>query len=199
MKESRMEQLIDFLVVAARLVQIKSRALLPKSSVKIEDEEEEDPAEALVRQLIAYKRFKAAATWLQEREEKGLRTYLRVAPPPKLESRLDLSGITVGTLLTAVRAALARVEEQTESVAIIQPRRITIEGQIARLRIRAKQGQPFQFRDLLSEETNGVEISVTLLAVLELIKRQEIVAHQTEMFGPIDIQANGEKTAVLVD
>lgn len=196
MKQNRMEQLIDFLVVAARLVQIKSRALLPQSPIIIEgEEEEEDPAEALIRQLKAYKRFKQAALWLQDREEKGLRTYLRVAPPPKLEGRLDLSGVTVDLLLTAVRDALSRVEDREESVAIIQPRRITIEGQIGRLRQRAQTGISFSFTDLLSPKTSRIEISITLLAVLELIKRREILAFQTEMFGPIELRANPEQIA----
>lgn len=193
MKQNRMEQLIDFLVVAARLVQIKSRALLPQTPVIIEGEEEEDPAEALIRQLKQYKRFKQAATWLEEREELGLRTYLRVAPPPKLEGRLDMSGVTVDSLLAAMREALSRVDDREESVAILQPRRITIEGQINRLRQRAKTGISFGFSDLLSAKTNRVEISITLLAVLELIKRQEIVASQTEMFGPIELRANPQK------
>src|SRR5690606_37883192 len=133
----------------ARLVQIKSRALLPQMTVIIEgEEEEEDPAEALLRQLREYKRFKQAAAWLANREEQGLRTYLRIAPPPKLEGRLDMSGVTVDVLLTAVREAFERVEDREESVAIVQPRRITIEGQMARLRNRAKQGSSFSFTDL---------------------------------------------------
>jgi segregation and condensation protein A len=193
MKQNRMEQLIDFLVVAARLVQIKSRALLPQTPIIIEGEEqEEDPAEALIRQLQQYKRFKQAALWLGEREELGLRTYLRVAPPPKLEGRLDMSGVTVDSLLTAIREALSRVDDREESVSILQPRRITIEGQINQLRQRAKTGISFGFTDLLSAKTNRVEISITLLAVLELIKRQEIVANQAEMFGPIELRANPE-------
>jgi segregation and condensation protein A len=189
LKENRIEQLIDFLVVAARLVLIKSRALLPQTPILIEgEEEEEDPAEALVRQLKQYRQFKDAAAWLQGREEAGLRTYLRLAPPPKLESRLDLDGVTVDLLLTAVRDALARVETIDDSVAIIQPRRITIEGQIAKLRRQVTIGG-MQFHDLLSAKTNRVEISITLLAVLELIKRREITAYQPEMFGPIEIKA----------
>lgn len=195
LKQNRIEQLIDFLVVAARLVQIKSRALLPQTPVIIEGEEEEDPAEALIRQLKQYKRFKQAAVWLQAREAQGLRTYLRVAPPPKLEGRLDMSGVTVESLLTAVREALARVEEQEDSVKLIQPRRITIEGQINRLRQRVKAGDSFQFNELLSESTSRLEISVTLLAVLELIKRREVLATQAVMFGPILLSANPEAEA----
>ena len=196
MKQNRMEELIDFLVVAARLVQIKSRALLPQMQVIIEGEEEEDPAEALLRQLREYKRFKQGAVWLHNREEQGLRTYLRVAPPPKLDGRLDMSGVSVDSLLTAVREALSRVDDREESVAIVQPRRITIEGQITRLRQRAKTGLAFGFTDLLSAKTSRVEISITLLAVLELIKRQEILASQTEMFGPIELRANPENNGV---
>ena len=188
-KKDRIENLIDFLVVAARLVLIKSRALLPQSPVVIEGEEEEDPAEALVRQLREYKRFKDAAKWFQEREEQGLRTYLRVAAPPKMETRVDLSGVTVDSLLTAVREALARVETREDSVSIVQPRRITIEGQMGRLRQRVRRGETFSFRDLLSEKSSRVEISINLLAVLELIKRREVKAYQAEMFGPIQIMA----------
>lgn len=190
MKQNRMEHLIDFLVLAARLVLIKSRALLPQSPVSIEgEEEEEDPAEALIRQLREYKRFKEAAAWFGDREEQGLRTYLRVAAPPKLESRLDMSDVTLDLLVTAVTEALARVDSKEDSVAIIQPRRITIEGQIRMLRQRVQSGKPFEFRDLLSATTSHVEISINLLAVLELIKRKEIRAYQPEMFGPIQIMA----------
>lgn len=189
LKENRIEQLIDFLVVAARLVLIKSRALLPQTPVVIEGEEEEDPAEALIRQLRQYKQFKQAAGWLKAREEQGLRTYLRIAPPPKLEGRLDLSGVSIDTLLTAVQAALARVESREDSVAIVQPRRITIEGQMNKLRYRVKNGRSLQFRDLLSPGTDRVELSISLLAVLELIKQREISAFQPELFDPIALRA----------
>ncbi len=87
LKANRMTHLIDFLVVGARLVQIKSRALLPQTPVSLDDEEEEDPAEALVRQLRQYKRFKQLAGRLQTRETADLRTYLRVAPAPRLEKQ----------------------------------------------------------------------------------------------------------------
>jgi segregation and condensation protein A len=189
-KENRLDELIDFLVIAARLLVIKSRALLPQPPAILPGEEkEEDPAEALVRQLRLYKRFKQAAAWLQSREEKGLRTYLRVAPPPKLEGRLDLSGVTVETLMAAVQAVLARNHQLEESVTIVQPRHLTIEGQIERLRHQVKTEQALLFHDLLPSQVSRVEIAVTLLAVLELIKQHELTAHQTTLFGPIELRA----------
>lgn len=87
LKEDKVPQLIDFIVIGARLAQIKSRALLPAPPVVLAgDEDEEDPAEALIRQLKMYKQFKEAAANLRKRDEAGLRTYLRVAPPSKSRS-----------------------------------------------------------------------------------------------------------------
>jgi segregation and condensation protein A len=190
LKEDRVDQLIDFLVIGARLVLIKSRALLPlPPAPAVGEEEAEDPAEALARQLRHYKQFKTAAAWLGRREEEGWRTYLRVVPPPKLEARLDLSGVTTATLLQAMRAVLSRTERAAESLHIAEPRTITIEGQIQRLRSGLQERPRLNFRELLSVEATGLELGVTLLAVLELIKRREVVAHQSSLFGPIEITA----------
>lgn len=188
LQEQQMERLIDFLVMGARLAQIKSRALLPQNPALITDEElEEDPAEALVRQLKAYKRFKQAARWLQEREALGWRTYLRVAPPPKLEKRLDLTGVDANSLYHALQMVLARDESRKESVTLVEPRRITIERQLRTVRRRLLSKRPFTFHDILSKTVDRVEISVSLLAVLELVKRREIRTNQQELFGPITI------------
>jgi segregation and condensation protein A len=199
LKQEKVEHLIDFLVIGARLVLIKSRALLPKMPAELlADEEEEDPAEALARQLQLYKRFKEAAAWLAERESLGLRTYLRLAPPPKLESRLDMGGVTVDSLLAAVQTALERSDKLDESMAVIvQKRTMTIEGQINKLRTWVKTHANLTFRDLLSAETNRVEISITLLALLELIKRSEVDAIQPIPFGPIEIRQRLHEPTVL--
>jgi len=189
LKKNRMEQLIDFLVIGARLVLIKSRALLPQDVALAGDEEdEEDPAEALIRQLRQYRRFKKAANWLHQREERGMRTYLRVAPPHKPHGQLDMSGISIDSLMDAMRAALRRAQDLEESVSLVRPRRITIQDQIERLRYHVRTGSSLQFDDLLSSRSSRLEVAVTLLAVLELIKRREVAAVQDSMFGPIQIK-----------
>lgn len=190
LKQEKIEDLIDFLVIGARLVLIKSRALLPKSPFAPSEDEEEDPALALLRQLRHYKRFKQAASWLQERHDRGLRTYLRVAPPPQLESKLDLTGVDRQTLLLALRAVLTRAQSQQDSVDVVQPRRVTIESQIERLRSILQNQVHTSFRDVLSERADRTEIAVTLLATLELIKRREATAHQSYLFGPIELRAS---------
>lgn len=186
--EDQMEGLIDFISIGARLLLIKSRALLPRPIVLPgADEEEEDPAEALLRQLRAYKRFKNAGKWLDQRQRQGLRTYLRVAPPPQLEGHLDLTGIDSETLWEAMKIVLARTETMEESLEVIKPRQITIEDQISKLRHYLARGRSFQFADLIANPRDRTEIAITLLALLELIKRREAQAHQTRLFGPIDI------------
>jgi segregation and condensation protein A len=189
LKEERIEQLADFLAIAARLLLIKSRALLPQVPTVPSGEEEEDPADALIKQLRRYKRFRQAGAWLGEREEKGLRTYLRVAPPPKLEGILDLSGITVETLMNALTATLARAGEREDSVSLARPRRITMDAQIRRLRRRLGGGDPIRFEELLAPRAGRLEVAITLLAVLELIKLRELEARQTALFGPIELMA----------
>ncbi len=188
-REDRIGQLIEFIVIGAQLALIKSRALLPQNPVVIEGEDEEDPAEALARRLREYKQFKQSADWLRGREEAGLRTYLRLEPPPRpqLEAELDLSGITVTTLQNALLLALERSDRLGESVQLAQKPVFTIEGQIGRLRRALATYPRFPFKSLLSQRATRAELSVTLLAVLELIKRHEVVAYQDLMFGPIEL------------
>jgi chromatin segregation and condensation protein Rec8/ScpA/Scc1 (kleisin family) len=92
-------------------------------------------------------------------------------------------------LLSAVQEALARAEQIEESVAIVKPRRLTIEQQIGRLRQRLQQHTSFLFTDVLSPKRDQTEVAITLLAVLELIKQQEVTAHQLELFGPIELRS----------
>ncbi|MGD2049869.1 MAG: segregation/condensation protein A [Chloroflexota bacterium] len=192
LREERLEQLMDFLVIGAKLLVIKSRALLPQMPGELsDDEEEEDPAETLARQLKRYKRFKTAAASLRYREEHDLRTYLRVAPPPKLEQTLDMSGISLANLEEALWTALERVALKDDSVSVVVDRNfVSIDGQIRQLRQRMKETGRICFDELLSDHCTWMDVSITLLAVLELIKRQEVNVYQPELFGKIEIIAN---------
>jgi segregation and condensation protein A len=188
MSEGQLEGLIDFIGVGARLLLIKSRALLPRPIVpSVSGEDEEDPAESLLRQLRAYKVFKSAANWLDARQRKGLRTHLRVAPPPRLEGHLDLSGVDAHSLMAAMQAALARAETLEESLEVARPRQLTIDDQMDVLRERLRRRRPFLFAEALTNPRDRTEVAVTLLALLELIKRREAQARQILMFGPIEV------------
>jgi len=194
LKEGRVEHLVDFLVIGAKLLVIKSRALLPQVPASLQDEEEEDPAEALARQLRTYKQFKDVANWLDDRNNEGLRTYLRVAPLPRLENKLDLAGTNTDSLTEALRAVMERAETMEDSVSVaVERRTLTIEQQIQRLRTLVRDNERVQFNELLTRQITRVEISITLLAVLELIKRHEVNAHQPILFGPIEIVASSRE------
>jgi len=184
------DQLADFLVIAARLILIKSQALLPRPP---EMEVEEDVGDDLVRQLIAYKQFKEVAKGLGQREEEGLRSFIRLAPPPKIESsNVDLTGITVEDLLTAVRRALAVAGPLPPVGNVVKPLTITIRDQIALIE-RTLAVQPYiSFIQLLRQAGSRVEIVVTFLAVLELLKRRRIEVVQEQLFGEIVIQRGAE-------
>lgn len=189
LEEQQVAGLIDFIVVGARLMVIKSRALLPTPPIVLAgEEEEEDPAETLVRQLRLYKQFKQSADWMQNREQQGLRTYLRLAPPPKVDIKLDLGNLSPNRLQLLTNAALQRLAEREASVSVAAPRKLTIEGQMEKLSRRLRRHSQFAFDALLSRRASSNELSVTLLAVLEAIKRHQISVDQPIPFGPIAIR-----------
>ena len=192
MQEIEPEALADFLVVAARLLYIKSRGLLPQPEV---EEEEEKQSEALIQQLLDYRRFKAAAGELRLRSSIGLRTNARLARP-QMERSLDLSALTIEKLAAAAHRALRNIPSSPDPPAV-RAYPITVAQQIAAIRKRIKRQAGLNgeadtcvsFTALLSESRSRLEIVVTFLAVLELIKQREIAAEQHETFGEIVLRS----------
>ena len=185
-----------FLVIAARLVQIKSSALLPKPSSDPDLDDDEDLGEALARQLILYKRFKEIANWLQSRSDEGLRTYLRVAPPPKInpQVKLDLTGITIDDLILAAKDIFSSRPDLPGLNQVISMPRVTIREKINYLLDTLKIRQNTSFHHLLNSKSTKVEIVVTFLALLELVKRHIVSANQEELFGDIALITEGTIT-----
>ena len=183
----------SFLVIASRLLHIKSQALLPKQSIDLFNENEEDPGEALAQQLIIYKKFKEISKWLSEREEEGLRTYLRIAPPPKIhfQPKLDLTGISLEDLVQVAREILVGDTQLPELETVINLPRITIKERISSILNHLSEFRKSTFKNLLLQKNSRVELVVTFLALLELVKRHIIQAQQTELFGEIDLQSEG--------
>lgn len=184
MEERRAGELAEFLVIAAKLLLIKSRALLPQPPPPPEPGEE-DVGEELVRQLAEYKRFKEVAAALRQREEEGWRSFVRLAPPPKVEPPLELH-LTLDELVALVRQALALAPE-AHPVGRVgpPPQRISLEERITAVETAMEQAERVAFRALLSQTPSRLEIIVTLLAVLELLKRQRIRVEQESLFGEI--------------
>ena len=180
------DEISAFLVVAAKLIQIKSEALLPRPAVR--EEGEEDLGETLARQLRIYKRFKELSNWLDDRETRHLRTFLRVAPPPKVESHLDLSDITLADLMSAAEDIFAEEAEKQALGTVILAPRITIREKIALIAERLGMRPNITFNGLLGQKPTRLEVVVTFLALLELVKRYRVSAQQETLFSDIQIE-----------
>lgn len=189
-----------FLIIAARLIQIKSAALLPRPSIDAPSEPEEDPGVALARQLLIYKRFKELAGVIHDRETRNLRTYLRIAPPAiKFEPKLDLTGITLRDLVQAGRAILLAQPDLPGLSRVVAMPRITIREKIRSIIDNLRRFGETNFRSLIDGRGDRVELIVTFLAMLELIKRRVVDAAQSDLFGDIHIQPTGQLTDEEVD
>lgn len=179
------DEISAFLVIAAKLVQIKSEALLPRSPVR--QSGEEDPGALLVEQLRLYKRFKVVASLLGDREAKNLRTYLRLAPPPKIEGKLDLSNITIADLIGAALEVYAKGIEKQALGTVISAPKVTIREKIELISKKLGVAEHAHFRELLGDNPSRIEIVVTFLALLELVKRYRVAASQEGLFADIEI------------
>ena len=157
----------DFLVMAARLLYVKSVALLPRPEVPAE-EEEEDPGEALARQLRAYKRFKEKAAFLADLEARGQRSYVRIASLPKLEKRLDLGDLDLEALVAALHEALQDFDAPPSPEGVVHPYVISIGDKIKEIRQRLASGQRLRFSQFLTQARSRIEIIVSFMAVLEI-------------------------------
>lgn len=189
-KHEKAEEVSSFLVVAARLMQIKSEALLPRPPER--EPGEEDPSTELLNQLITYKKFKQVAKLLGERDEKGLRTYLRMAPPPKIPSKLEEDQFSLQDLIEAAKHALQILEEKDPVDTVVRAPKITIREKIAQINKTLAAKKSATFRGLLGEGYTRVEVVITFLALLELVRRFQIRAVQDDLFSDIRIVATEE-------
>lgn len=183
--ERHLEDLANFVTIAARLLQIKSEALLPRPPVR--EPGEDDPAEALARQLILYRRFKQIASVLREREAEGLRTYLRVATPQSIDLKADLTGIDLQSLRNAMLEALAHAQSQPPLDTVVAPPKVRIRDKIRLILQALRKSGRANFNTLLRRSKTRLEVVVSFLAILELIKLDRIEAVQQDLFSDIEL------------
>lgn len=190
--------LAEFVSLAARLLLIKSRALLPQPAVEPRAVPTADAdAEALAQQLREYRRYKQVAALLRAWHEEERRTFLRLAP---VRVELDLAPPPVNHSVAELVAALQRrmqlalpLDEPT--VLSLGPR-LTVAQVVADVRQRLERTAWFSFDDLFATVVRREDVIVAFWAVLELLKRRMIVIEQQELFGTISI---GRGATALVD
>lgn len=188
LRERSATHLADFCVVAAQLLVIKSRVLLPRPASETSSEDEED-TDDLVERLKEYRRFRQVAAQLGELESAGGRTYTRLAPLPHIEPRVQPGEAQPSELLAALQRVLAErpVQQAVDRVVAPVPVRIgeCIDNILARLGARGE----VRFTTLMRSARSRVEVIVTFLALLELIKQQRVRALQAQPFDEILIAA----------
>ncbi|MBN2508158.1 MAG: segregation/condensation protein A [Verrucomicrobia bacterium] len=180
----------EFLVMAATLMYIKSRELLPRDQQVLAegDDDLQDPRWELIRKLVEYKKFKDAAVKLQARELDQENTFPRLPAKPEfgVQDALARADVSLFDLLNAVNAVLKRVGER-EQLRDVFDDRWTVTEKIDHLLRVTRERSSVLFSELFAHLTSRSEVVVTFLALLELIRLRQIVATQSEPFGDIRI------------
>ncbi|UCH33937.1 MAG: segregation/condensation protein A [Armatimonadota bacterium] len=184
----------EFLVMAATLLEIKSKMLLPRESVPEEDEEGPDPRAALVERLLEYRKYQEVAAGLGERAEIQRWVFSRSLLGEEEESSgyLMLNAATAFDLWSALQHVLARAQDTP--VAELRRPRVTVAMKVAQVaaRLRDAGEEGLDFVALFPEVVTKLEVIVTFLAILEMMRRQLIRVVQKHAFGAIWIHANGK-------
>ena len=189
-KELKIDIAGEFIVMAANLIYLKSRGLLPlDQQPPEEDAEEDDPRWDLIRQLIEYKKFKEAASQLHDRALEQERIFTRDGGnAPASDEPLPLHEVGIFQLIHAFQQVIKRADAR-EDLGEIFAERFSVSDKIEKILERVGQGTPVRFSELFNQLASRVEIVVTFLALLELIRLNQVRALQHEMFDDIEIAA----------
>lgn len=205
MQELELDITSEFLVMAATLLSMKSRQLLPKPPVTeepwltVDDDDYLDPREELIRKLLEYRKFKSIAGQLREKEWDRSQVYTRepsdLAPFEKVVQTNPVEGLHVDDLVNAFQRAMRRLAGR-HRVSSIRKDEISVKDRIRdiveTLKSRSTEGKML-FSQLLGDEEGRQEIVVTFLAILELMKRKWISCHQSALFDEIVLSWMGKE------
>jgi segregation and condensation protein A len=187
-KELNIELAGEFIVMAANLIYIKSRTLLPvDQQPPAEDAEEDDPRWDLIRQLIEYKKFKEAAAELHQRELEQQRIFAR-GPSPAVPESFRLGEVGIFQLINAFQEVIKKIEAR-QNVQEIFGERYSVSEKLDTILRRVTTGVPIRFSDLFGAAVSRLEVVVTFLALLELIRLKQVRAVQKNIFEEIEIAA----------
>jgi len=182
-------EISSFLVIAAKLVLLKSIILLPGEAEL--SEEEVGSADQLVRQLLLYKEYKDKAGWLAERYSKGLRSYIRVSKPLRITEVLDLSDTNIYDLVDILLNIFFQHENATPMSDVVSITTLTIKNKISQIVNLFQQQSNRKFSELVGAGESRLNLVVTFLALLELIKNYSIQASQEDLFSEIAFESIG--------
>jgi segregation and condensation protein A len=182
----------DFILLAATLIHIKSQMLLPKPQLDEDEEEVIDPRLELVTKLLEYKRFKEMAFKLRDFEDQQIdyfpRLYFYDQGEEVEEEQFDTSDISLFSLIQAFKQVIDNIPK--ESFHQVKDIQVNTEQQIQFILNYLEEKKQISFIDLISQLRERIIIIVTFIALLELIKRHQIIVKQAIPFGEIWIKKN---------
>ena len=183
-KTAEPDYLSEFVIIAAKLVQIKSEALLPRPPVR--NEEEEDLGETLARQLIIYREIKKTTEWLTKRMNQNMRSHLHIPCTYPVNVQLDLSGISIDDLIFALEN-IASQQPVLHDGALISIPKITLKKKVEEILHILRADQKTSFSEILGESHDRLQAIVVFLAILELVKQRLVITEQRVNFGDITL------------
>jgi segregation and condensation protein A len=187
MQELRLEVAGEFFVMAATLMRIKAQMLLPR---RPDEEDEEDPREELVRNLLEYRKFKEAASHFAEKESDRRMVFTRPAPnPPDDAQAPSLMEVSIFDLVDAFKKVMDDLKKQISYR--IEKESYTVEEKITLIRDKLDSNSEILFTELFSGSTDRMEIIVTFLAILEMVKYGDLSARQMTAGGDVWVYRPG--------
>ena len=199
MKKHDLNLLSEFLVMAATLIDIKSKMLLPSNPD--DPEEEEDPRAEVVQQLLEYKMYKCMAYELKDRQIDAQKTLFKVPTIPKevlaFEEPVDLDELVAENTLaklnhnfqSIMKKQVDKIDPVRSKFGKIEKEEVSLEDKMDYLTEYAKEHKHFSFKSLLEKQSSKVNIIVTFLAILELMKIGKIYISQEKIFDDIKIDS----------
>lgn len=190
----------EFLVMAATLMRIKARMLLPVQRLGDEEDDDIDPRDELVRRLLEYKKYKEASQSLAAKEEARADYFRRGSEFPflgEVEEEAPELSLSLFDLLRAVRSVLE--EMRAGSVHHVYTEVYTVEGQEELLLRRLHDAKQLRFEELFRGMSVKMEVVVTFVALLDLLKNQRVRARQSSSYGDIWIEAREPEAVASID
>jgi segregation and condensation protein A len=176
----------EYLVMAATLLHLKSRLLLPRDETAEDDEEGGDPRAELARQLLEYQRFKEAAEMLTRRDLLGRDVFTRTPVRDETDAEEDVVyDVALGDLLDALQDVLKRAAPEVIHEVILE--QVSLRERLVFILDRLREQTEMRFADLFPSGATRLQILVTFLALLELVRTRMVHVRQEERFGPITI------------
>ena len=193
LEHSPPDEISAFLVIAAKLLWIKSNALLPHTS---QGEEGEDVGDDLARQLIAYKRYKEIAELLADRKDQGYQSYVRISPAVDVKENVDFGEFDLAALQALARQVFQSDIDRRSIDTVVERPKVTIKDKIKLISEKFRTREEVTFQELLGEKYSRIDIVITFLAVLELIKGKYIRVIQQGLFNDISLKRRSNNTEI---